>query len=112
MAKLEIDGVSYFSTSELLVELGVSRQTLWRWRQQRKIPAGHRYRDKAVLFTADEVELIRQYANRIEPTEKANEQPGFRQLGLFNGIADLSEHGAKQASNPKQDPNKPLWSKK
>jgi hypothetical protein len=112
MVKLEIDGVSYFSTSELLVELGVSRQTLWRWRQQRKIPAGHRYRDKTILFTADEVELIRQYANRIEPTEKASEQPGFRQLGLFNGIANLSEHGVGKASNPKQAPQKPSWSRK
>jgi hypothetical protein len=112
MARLEIDGVSYFSTSELLVELGVSRQTLWRWRQQRKIPAGHRYRDKTILFTADEVELIRQYANRIEPTEKTTKQPGFRQLGLFNGIADRSEHGVKPAANPKQPLKKPAWSKK
>jgi hypothetical protein len=112
MAKLEIDGVSYFSTSELLIELGVSRQTLWRWRQQQKIPAGHRYRDKTILFTADEVELIRQYANRISPSEKTTEQQGFRQLGLFNGIAHRSEHGAGKASNPKQAPKRPAWSKK
>jgi hypothetical protein len=112
MAKLEIDGVSYFSASELLVELGVSRQTLWRWRQQRKIPAGHRYRDKTILFTADEVELIRQYANRIEPNEKANEQPGFRQLGLFNGIASRMEQGSKQNSKPKQASKKLSWIKK
>jgi hypothetical protein len=106
MAKLEIDGVSYFSASELLVELGVSRQTLWRWRQQRKIPAGHRYRDKTILFTADEVELIRQYANRIEPNEKASERPGFRQLGLFNGIADRAERGTTEAPSLKRSPKK------
>jgi predicted site-specific integrase-resolvase len=69
MAKLEIDGVTYFSATELLSELGVSRQTLWRWRHDGKVPAGHRYRDRTILFTADEVELIRQYANRIEPTD-------------------------------------------
>jgi hypothetical protein len=102
MAMLEIDGVRYFSASELLIELGVSRQTLWRWRQQRKIPAGHRYRDKTILFTADEVELIRQYANRIEPNEERKEQPGFRQLGLFNGIAGPTEPASRGASNPRK----------
>jgi hypothetical protein len=89
MAMLEIDGVRYFSASELLIELGVSRQTLWRWRQQRKIPA-------------DEVELIRQYANRIEPNEERKEQPGFRQLGLFNGIAGPTEPASRGASNPRK----------
>jgi hypothetical protein len=83
MAKLEIDGVTYVSTTELLVELGVSRQTLWRWRRHGKIPTGHRYRDKTILFTADEVKLIRQYANRIEPTEKAQEQPKISPDGVF-----------------------------
>ena len=111
MAKLEIDGITYFSVSELLVELGVSRQTLWRWRQQRKIPSGHRYRDKSILFTTDEVELIRQYANRIEPTEKSHGQTEFRQLGLFNGIAGAKEHGSKQASNQGETLKKRSWIK-
>jgi hypothetical protein len=102
MAKLEIGGVTYFSATELIVELGVSRQTLWRWRHHGKIPTGHRYRDKTILFTADEVELIRQYANRIEPTEKAQKQPRFRQLGLFNGFVDLSKPSTNKASNPEQ----------
>jgi len=37
-----------------------------RWRQQGKIPAGHRYRDRNLLYTLDEVEEIRQFANRVE----------------------------------------------
>ena len=31
------------------------------------MPAGRRFRDKQILFTADELEQIRQYANRVEP---------------------------------------------
>jgi hypothetical protein len=92
MAKLEIDGVTYFSATELLSELGVSRQTLWRWRHRGKVPAGHRYRDNTILFTADEVELIRQYANRIEPTEKDTKASITSQLGLFKGKVDQSRN--------------------
>jgi hypothetical protein len=103
MSKLEIDGITYFSTTDLLTELGVSRQTLWRWRRHGKIPSGHRYRDKTILFTADEVELIRQYANRIEPTGKANKQPRLRQLGLFNGLVNPSRSNTASALNPEQD---------
>ena len=64
---IEIDGVSYFSPTDLITELGVSRQTLWRWRQEGKIPAGNRFRNRMVLFTTLEAETIRDYANRIEP---------------------------------------------
>jgi hypothetical protein len=100
MSKLEIEGVTYFSATDLMTELGVSRQTLWRWRRLGKIPAGHRYRDRTILFTADEVELIRQYANRIEPTGKIDRQPRFRQLGLFNGLVHPSKHGADKGLGP------------
>ncbi len=61
-------------------ELKVSRQTLWRWRDQGKIPTGMRYRSGQVLFTEQEVELIREYANRMEPIELG----GPQQMGLFN----------------------------
>ena len=64
---IQIDGVKYFSATDVLNGVSVSRQTLWRWRQEGKIPAGHRYRDRQVLFTAEEVESIRQFENRIEP---------------------------------------------
>ena len=64
---IQIDGVKYFSATDVLNEVSVSRQTLWRWRKEGKIPAGHRYRDRQVLFTAEEVESIRQLENRIEP---------------------------------------------
>jgi predicted DNA-binding transcriptional regulator AlpA len=64
---VEIEGVHYVSAAELAREVGVSRQTLWRWRKEGKIPSGHRFRDRQVMFTKSEVEAIREHANRIEP---------------------------------------------
>lgn len=77
----KVDGIEYFSTAEVLREVGVARQTLWRWRQEGKIPAGHRFRDRMIFFTARELEAVREYANRIEPIDKG----AANQLKLFNG---------------------------
>ena len=71
---LKVNGKTYFSTTEILQELGISRQTLWRWRQEGKIPLGHRYRDGKVLFTACEVEAIQQFAHRLEPIGRHGER--------------------------------------
>jgi hypothetical protein len=64
---IEIDSSEYWSAAELIRELHVSRQTLWRWRRLSKIPAGRRFRDGQVLFTAAEAESVRHYANKVEP---------------------------------------------
>jgi predicted DNA-binding transcriptional regulator AlpA len=77
-----IEGEQYFTNSEVSDQLQVSRQTLWRWREKGTIPAGLRYRTRQVLFTADEVEAIRQFANKLEPIELGGSGTG-RQLGLF-----------------------------
>ena len=76
----KINGVTYFSAAEITQELEISRQTLWRWRQEGKIPAGHRYRSKQILFTMHEVEAIQRFANRLEPIEP----PDVEQPRLFN----------------------------
>ena len=78
---LDIQGVRYFSASEILGQIGVTRQTLWRWRQEEKIPPGQRYRDGKVLFTTEQVEQIKEFANRIEPIGGSDQN----QLTLFNG---------------------------
>ena len=65
----EISGIQYFSTAAVLSRTDVSRQTLWRWRREGRIPAGHRFRNGQVLFTLDELQEILAYANRIEPNE-------------------------------------------
>ncbi len=68
---VEIEGVAYFNAADIHRDLGVARQTLWRWRKAGKIPAGRRYRDSQVVFTEQEVRAIREYSNRLEPAEIA-----------------------------------------
>ena len=82
-----INGVEYFSATELAYELGISRQTLWRWRQEGKIPHGHRFRDKRILFTSEEAKAVREYSTRLEPANPLNPD----QFKLFNGPARRAE---------------------
>ena len=78
---VEIQGERYYTNTEVSDQLRVSRQTLWRWREKGSIPAGMRYRTRQVLFTAEEVEAIRHFANRLEPIELGSGT--VRQMGLF-----------------------------
>jgi transcriptional regulator with XRE-family HTH domain len=64
---LTIEGVEYFSAAEVAESLGVSRVTLWRWRNGKKIPQGHRLRGHQVIFTLGELDAIREFALRVEP---------------------------------------------
>ena len=80
---LSIEGVAYFTAAQAARIAGVSRQTLWRWRQDGKVPTGRRYRDKQILFTSTEVERIRDYANRLEPLEPTKLPQSTGQLRLF-----------------------------
>lgn len=66
---LKLEGTVYYSAAELQREIGVTRQTLWRWRAAARVPAGRKYRGKRVLFTEAEANEIRAYANRLEPVE-------------------------------------------
>jgi predicted DNA-binding transcriptional regulator AlpA len=74
-----IERVEYFTAADIQRDLGVARQTLWRWRKGGKIPRGRRYRDRQVVFTRQEVDAIREYSNRLEPVEST----GSDQLKLF-----------------------------
>jgi len=76
-----IDDVRYYSGTEVVQQLGITRQTLWRWRQDGKVPLGHRYRNGQVLFSAKELDMVREYANRIEPIAPTDSS----QLRLFEG---------------------------
>jgi predicted DNA-binding transcriptional regulator AlpA len=64
---LTIEGVEFFTTTEATQMVGVSRQTLWRWRAEGDVPLGRRYRRKSVVFTRTEVNEIVAFSNRIEP---------------------------------------------
>jgi predicted DNA-binding transcriptional regulator AlpA len=80
-----IDGTKYYSAAEIANELGISRSTFWRWRllSEESLPTGRKYRGgRMVLFTEEEVGVIREFANRLEPIERANRN----QMKLFNGI--------------------------
>jgi hypothetical protein len=64
---IQIDGVTYFSVTDIQRDLKVPRQTIWRWRKAGHISQGRLYRGKRLVFTKEEVEEIRKYANRLEP---------------------------------------------
>ena len=70
----------YFSVNEVLGDTGISRQTLWRWRQNAKVLLGHRFRDRQILFDEEEFDAIRSYATHVERLDE-----GVRQLRLFRG---------------------------
>jgi hypothetical protein len=77
---LDIGGTRYVPASTLAVQLGVSRQTIWRWRKVGKIPQGHLYRSKQLVFTVAEAVDVYAYGTRVEPAETTTD-PG--QLALF-----------------------------
>ena len=64
---LTIDGATYYSVDDVCRELEIVRQTLWRWRNSGRVPAGRRYRGRKIVFTHEEVEQVRAFANRLEP---------------------------------------------
>ena len=77
----KINGKEYLQVTEVADVIGVARQTLWRWRRDGVIPVGSKYRGRQIIYTPSEVELIRQFAERIEPIDNQNR----RQMTLFEG---------------------------
>ena len=76
---LIIDGVKYIAAQELLSELDISRVTLWRWRDENKIPKGRLFRGRRLVFSEAEAATIRQHARRVEPIQSDDND----QLRLF-----------------------------
>ena len=74
-----VNGKEFFTATEVAEDVGVVRQTLWRWRQESKIPAGHRYRDRQILFSLKELDEIRQFAHKLEPLG-SDENPNQKKL--------------------------------
>lgn len=79
---ISIEGVAYYTVAELSERLGITRQTLWRWRRAGKVPKGRRFRGGNTLFTEFEMKLVREFANNVEPIEPTSPD----QLRLFNGV--------------------------
>ncbi len=74
-----LNEISYLTLNELADELDISRQTLWRWRREGKVPPGLRDRRNRALFGAEDAELVREFANQLEPAVP----PSAGQLKLF-----------------------------
>jgi hypothetical protein len=79
---LHIDGIPYATVGDMLEQTGITRQTLWRWRHDGVIPQGRRFRSRQVVFSPEDAEAIRQYANRVEPIDPSINRA---QLKLFPG---------------------------
>ena len=68
---VEIAGTTYLPATEVAKHVGVSRTTLWRWRHKGKIPLGRRYRNGLILLSPVEVQIVRNYADKLEPISSA-----------------------------------------
>ena len=74
METMEIEGTTYVTATAVAEEVDVCRQTLWRWRQEGKIPLGHRLRRNGqVLFTRERNNRIPMSRNDIYEKEISRE---------------------------------------
>jgi transposase-like protein len=67
LTPIVIGSIRYYAAADIARALGISRQTLWRWRRAKAIPLGRRFRDGRILYTIAEVEAIKEHATRLEP---------------------------------------------
>jgi len=64
---IEIGGTRYLTAADVARSAGVSRQTLWRWRTEGKVPPGLRFRDGQILYTELEASTVLAFAQHLEP---------------------------------------------
>ena len=65
----DIEGVEWYSLEEVETLAGVPHMTLYRWRRNRLVPAGHRRPNNRVYFTRPEIDAIRAYKTTTVPAE-------------------------------------------
>ena len=80
-----VSGTPFYTATEATEIVGVSRQSLWRWRRDSLVPCGRRYRGRELLYTRDEVEAIYAHAHRLERADAAERLA--LQLDLFSSPA-------------------------
>jgi len=62
-----LNGLVFYTLAEVCELAGMTRQTFWRWRSEGRVPSGTRFRDRQLLFSTSEVEVIKEYSNRMQP---------------------------------------------
>jgi excisionase family DNA binding protein len=62
---IEINGQTFYRTSEACAKMGISRATLFRWLRQGILKRSHRDRRGWRLFTEDDLTKIRTEATKI-----------------------------------------------
>ena len=65
----EMNGMTYWSASEVCQEVAISRPTLYRWLKRGILTKLHRDRKGWRMFTAEDLEKIRLEANKIDVQE-------------------------------------------
>ncbi len=63
---IEINGQTYYRTSEACMKTGISRATLFRWLKACVLKKSYRDRRGWRLFTEDDLRKIQAEANRVE----------------------------------------------
>lgn len=64
-----VAGRPFFSAVDIARSLGISRQTLWRWRSAGLVPQGQRHRSGAIFFDQAELDAICAYATQLTPLD-------------------------------------------
>lgn len=68
---LQIDGQTYYRTKEALEKIGISRPTWFRWLKDELVDdVRHTDRRGWRLFTSDDIERIRKFANTVRVAPK------------------------------------------
>jgi cysteine desulfurase len=73
----KIEDSEYFSLQEIAEMVSVSRQTLWRWRQEGKMPQGRSFRGRSLLFSEAELALVKQRAHELTVPKKKEHSGAF-----------------------------------
>ena len=76
---VEIEGQRFYRTNEALKIIGISKATWFRWLKEKKVEdVAHKDIRGWRLFTEEEVERIRKYANTINilPTQETLDLEG------------------------------------
>lgn len=63
---IEINGQTYYRTSEACMKIGIGRATLFRWLKMGVLKKSYKDRRGWRLFTEDDINKIQAEANKVE----------------------------------------------